>query len=188
MAYNIPNILTYIRILIIPLLVLVYYFPPNQWGMPAAALLFGIAALTDWLDGYLARKLGQSSKLGAFLDPIADKLVVITALVMIVDEYGEPSILIPALIIIGREIAVSGLREWMSELGCRESVSVSTLGKIKTTAQMVALLLLLFYYPVFGIPIFKIGVWLLYTAATLTLWSMVVYISRAVKTNNKETL
>ena len=99
MVYSIPNILTYIRILAIPLLVLVYYLPPNKFGMPAAALLFGIAALTDWLDGYLARKLNQSSKLGAFLDPIADKLIVVTVLVMIVDEYGKLSILIPALIL-----------------------------------------------------------------------------------------
>jgi len=182
-AYSIPNILTLIRILIIPLLVLVYYFPANRWGMPIAALLFGLAALTDWLDGYLARKLNQTSKLGAFLDPIADKLIVVTVLVMIVDEYGKLSILIPALIIIGREIAISGLREWMSELGHSGSVSVSMLGKIKTIVQMVALFLLLYYYPIFGIPVFKLGVWLLYIAAALTLWSMMVYIGRAVEAN-----
>jgi len=182
-TYNIPNILTFIRILIIPLLVLVYYFPANRWGMPVAALLFSLAALTDWLDGYLARKLNQTSKLGAFLDPIADKLIVVTVLVMIVDEYGKLSILIPALIIIGREIAVSGLREWMSEQGQSASVSVSMLGKIKTTAQMVALIMLLYYYPVFGIPVFKVGVWLLYLAAALTLWSMMIYISRAIEAN-----
>ncbi len=149
--------------------------------MPIAALLFGLAAITDWLDGYLARRLNQSSKLGAFLDPIADKLIVVTVLIMIVDEYGKLSTLIPALIIIGREIAVSGLREWMSEQGQRSSVSVSMLGKIKTTAQMIALFLLLYYYPIFGIPVFQIGVWLLYFAAVLTLWSMLVYISRAIK-------
>ena len=152
--------------------------------MPAAALLFGLAGLTDWLDGYLARKLNQSSKLGAFLDPVADKLIVVTVLVMIVDEYGKLSILIPALIIIGREIAVSSLREWMSELGHRGSVSVSMLGKIKTTAQMSALFLLLFYYPIFAIPTFQIGVWLLYLAAILTLGSMLVYIHRAIKANS----
>lgn len=156
--------------------------------MPAAALLFGFAALTDWLDGYLARKLNQSSKFGAFLDPVADKLIVVTVLVMIVDEYGKLSILIPALIIIGREIAVSSLREWMSELGQRGSVSVSMLGKIKTTAQMIALFLLLYYYPIFGIPVFQIGVWLLYIAAALTFWSMLVYINRAIKANYKKTL
>ncbi len=184
MVYSIPNILTYIRILIIPLLVLVYYFPPNRWGMPAAALLFGLAGFTDWLDGYLARKLNQSSKLGAFLDPVADKLIVVTVLVMIVDEYGKLSVLIPALIIIGREIAVSSLREWMSELGQRGSVSVSMLGKIKTTVQMIALFLLLYYYPIFGIPVFKMGEWLLYIAAALTLWSMMVYIYRAINANS----
>lgn len=169
------------RILIIPLLVFVYYFPPNVLGMRLAALLFAIAALTDWLDGYLARKLNQTSKLGAFLDPIADKLIVVTVLVMIADEFGKLSILIPALIIIGREIAVSGLREWMSELGYRGSVSVSMLGKIKTTAQMLSLFLLLYRYPIFGLPTFEIGVWLLYLAAALTIWSMLVYFRRAIK-------
>ena len=167
MTFSIPNVLTYMRILIIPLLVLVYYFPPNRWGMPAAALLFGLAAFTDWLDGYLARKLNQGSKLGAFLDPVADKLIVVTVLVMIVDEYGKLSVLIPALIIIGREIAVSSLREW-----------------IKTATQMIALFLLLYYYPILGIPVFKIGEWLLYIAAALTLWSMMVYINRAIKANS----
>jgi len=181
MTYSIPNLLTFLRILIIPLLVFVYYYPPNVIGMRLAALLFAIAAITDWLDGYLARKLNQTSKLGAFLDPIADKLIVVTVLVMIADEFGKLSILIPALIIIGREIAVSGLREWMSELGYPGSVSVSMLGKIKTTAQMMALLLLLYRYDIFGIPIFDIGVVLLYLAATLTLWSMLVYFRRAIK-------
>lgn len=181
MTYSIPNLLTMLRILIIPLLVFVYYFPPNLIGMRLAALLFALAGLTDWLDGYLARKLNQTSKLGAFLDPIADKLIVVTVLVMIADEFGKLSILIPALIIIGREIAVSGLREWMSELGYRGSVSVSMLGKIKTTAQMISLFLLLYRYPVFGIPVFDIGVWLLYLAAALTLWSMLVYFRRAVQ-------
>jgi len=180
-TYSIPNLLTFLRILIIPLLVFVYYYPPNVIGMRLAALLFAIAAITDWLDGYLARKLNQTSKLGAFLDPIADKLIVVTVLVMIADEFGKLSILIPALIIIGREIAVSGLREWMSELGYPGSVSVSMLGKIKTTAQMMALLLLLYRYDIFGIPIFDIGVVLLYLAAALTLWSMLVYFRRAIK-------
>lgn len=164
-------------------MVLMYYFLPDRWGMPATALLFGLASLTDWLDGYLARKLGQSSKLGAFLDPIADKLIVITVLVMIIDEYGKLSILIPALIIIGREIAVSGLREWMSELGRRKSVAVSMTGKIKTAVQMVALFLLLYHHPVAGIPVFEIGVWLLYVAVVLTLWSMATYIMRVIDAN-----
>ncbi len=181
MTYSIPNLLTFLRILIIPLLVFVYYFPPNVIGMKLAALLFGLACITDWLDGYLARKLNQTSKLGAFLDPIADKLIVVTVLVMIADEFGKLSILIPALIIIGREIAVSGLREWMSELGYRSSVSVSILGKIKTTAQMLSLFLLLYRYPIFGLPTFEIGVWLLYLAAALTLWSMLVYFRRAIQ-------
>ncbi len=181
MTYSIPNILTFMRILIIPLLVFVYYFPADEIGMRIAAGLFGLAALTDWLDGYLARKLNQTSKLGAFLDPIADKLIVVTVLVMIADEFGKLSILIPALIIIGREIAVSGLREWMSELGYRGSVSVSIIGKIKTTVQMLSLFLLLYRYPIFGLPTFEIGVWLLYLAAALTIWSMLVYFRRAIQ-------
>ncbi len=180
MIYSVPNILTAIRIFVIPLLVLTYCIPPNHWGMPAAALLFGLASLTDWFDGYLARKLNQSSKLGTFLDPIADKLIIVTALVVIINEYGKLFILIPALVIISREIVVSALREWMSELGRRKSVSVSLAGKIKTTFQMTALFLLLYYYPIVGIPVFEVGVWLLYAAAILTLWSMMVYIVRAV--------
>lgn len=183
MIYSIPNTLTCMRILIIPILVWAYYIPPGRWGMPVAALLFGIASLTDWLDGYLARRLNQVSKLGAFLDPIADKLIVVTVLVVIVDAYGQWSILIPALIIIAREIVVSGLREWMSELGRRESVTVSMLGKFKTAAQMMALFLILYYYPIFGVPVFEVGVWLLCIAATLTIWSMMTYIHRAIKSN-----
>ena len=151
--------------------------------MPLAAILFGLASLTDWLDGYLARRLNQVSKIGAFLDPIADKLIVITVLVIIVNTHGQLYILIPALVIIAREIVVSGLREWMSELGRRESVSVSMLGKFKTASQMIALFLMLYYYPVFDIPVFEIGVLLLYLAAMLTLWSMMIYILRAIESN-----
>ena len=184
MTYGIANILTFIRILITPLLVGVYYFLPEQWGMPVAALLFGLASLTDWLDGYLARKLNQVSKLGAFLDPIADKLIIVTVLVVIVDRHGQLSILVSALIIIAREFVVSGLREWMSELGRRDSVAVSMLGKLKTASQMLALFFLLYYYPVLGIPVFDIGVWLLYLAVVLTLWSMMIYIGRAIQTNH----
>ena len=181
MTYNIPNLLTFLRILIIPLLVFVYYYLNDNLGMRLAALLFGLACITDWLDGYLARKLNQTSKLGAFLDPIADKLIVVTVLIMIVDEFSKVEILIPALVIIGREIAVSGLREWMSELGYRGSVSVSIIGKIKTTVQMISLFLLLYRFDLFGLPTFEIGVWLLYIAAALTLWSMLVYFYRAIK-------
>ncbi len=180
---SIPNFITIARIALIPIFVFAFYMP-SQYSHYAAAIIFAIAALTDWLDGFLARILRQTSKFGAFLDPVADKLIVVTVLVMIVDEYGKLSVLIPALIIIGREIAVSSLREWMSELGQRGSVSVSMLGKIKTTVQMIALFLLLYYYPIFGIPVFKMGEWLLYIAAALTLWSMMVYIYRAIKANS----
>jgi len=181
MTYSIPNILTFMRILIIPLLIFVYYYLDDAIGMRLAAALFGLAAITDWLDGYLARKLNQTSKLGAFLDPIADKLIVITVLVMIVDQFSKVEILIPALIIIGREITISGLREWMSELGYSGTMSVSIMGKIKTTIQMISLLLLLYHYPIFGLPTFEIGVWLLYLAAALTIWSMLVYFRRAIQ-------
>ncbi|MYB88810.1 MAG: CDP-diacylglycerol--glycerol-3-phosphate 3-phosphatidyltransferase [Proteobacteria bacterium] len=181
MIYSVANILTFLRILITPLLVVVYYFLPEHWGMPLAAALFGVASVTDWLDGYLARKLDQVSKLGAFLDPIADKLIIVTVLVVIVDRHGQLFILVPALIIIARELVVSGLREWMSELGKRDSVAVSMLGKLKTAAQMMALFFLLYYYPVLGIPVFEIGVLLLYVAVVLTLWSMMLYISRAAR-------
>lgn len=181
MIYSIANILTLFRILVIPLLVAVYYLLPGHWGMPLAAALFGAASVTDWLDGYLARRLGQVSKLGAFLDPIADKLIIVTVLVVIVGRHGQLSILVPALIIIARELVVSGLREWMSEFGRRDSVAVSMLGKLKTAAQMMALFFLLYYYPVLGIPVFEVGVWLLYVAVVLTLWSMMIYISRAVR-------
>lgn len=181
MIYSVANILTFLRILITPLLVGVYYFLPEHWGMPLAAALFGVASVTDLLDGYLARRLDQVSKLGAFLDPIADKLIIVTVLVVIVDRHGHLSILVPALIIIARELVVSGLREWMSELGRRDSVAVSMLGKLKTGAQMMALFFLLYYYPVLGVPVFEIGVWLLYLAVVLTLWSMMIYISRAAR-------
>lgn len=178
MSWTIPNILTLLRIILIPVLVVVFYMP-GQWSYQISAAIFGLASLTDLLDGYLARRLNQSSAFGAFLDPVADKLMVAVALVLLVQDNPSPLFAVPAAIIIGREIAISALREWMSEIGARTKVAVSIVGKLKTTIQMVAILLLLFKVPLAGIPTHTVGLVLLYIAAVLTLWSMVVYMNAA---------
>lgn len=173
--WNTPNLLTLLRIALIPVFVAVFYWPAAFAGVASAAL-FAIAALTDLLDGYLARRWGQTSALGAFLDPVADKLMVAVALVLLVQADPAPALAIAAAVIIGREITVSALREWMAEIGARARVAVSLVGKFKTTIQMVAIVLLLLREPVLGIPIYPFGVVLLFIAAGLTLWSMVVYL------------
>jgi CDP-diacylglycerol--glycerol-3-phosphate 3-phosphatidyltransferase len=178
MSWTIPNILTLLRIILIPVLVVVFYLPV-QWAHQISAAIFGIAALTDLLDGYLARRLQQASAFGAFLDPVADKLMVAVALVLLVQDNPSPLFAIPAAIIIGREIAISALREWMSEIGARTKVAVSIIGKLKTTIQMIAILLLLFKMPLWGFPAHEVGLALLYIAAALTLWSMFVYLQAA---------
>lgn len=190
--FNWPNVLTLARILLIPLLV-VFFYLPFSWAHLAAAIIFALACITDWLDGYLARYLKQTTKLGAFLDPVADKLMVSVALVLIVAEpmfqfistnaavVSVPSavISIPAAIIVAREIVVSALREWMAEVGKRKSVAVSNLGKTKTTIQMLALLILLYCDNTTpAVPVF-LGYTLLYIAAVLTVWSMVLYLKAA---------
>jgi CDP-diacylglycerol---glycerol-3-phosphate 3-phosphatidyltransferase len=175
---NIPTMLTLSRILAIPLLLVCYYLP-FDWAHLAAAILFALSAFTDWLDGYLARSLSQSTPLGAFLDPVADKLVVSVAIVMIVSQQYADHLVIPAVIIIGREIAISALREWMSELGKRGSIAVTYLGKIKTTIQMVALTVLLLYTKESPGWLLAVGGALLYVAAALTLWSMINYLKVA---------
>ncbi|HHS84289.1 MAG TPA: CDP-diacylglycerol--glycerol-3-phosphate 3-phosphatidyltransferase [Gammaproteobacteria bacterium] len=179
---NIPNILTLLRIALIPIFVICFYLPV-PWAHAASALLFTLAAATDWLDGYLARRLEQTSPFGAFLDPVADKLMVAAALVLLVEHnptrYAGIYIAIPAIIIIGREIAISALREWMAVLGARTKVAVSYIGKVKTTLQMVAIILLLYRAPVGAVSLVEVGFWLLYIAAGLTLWSMAVYLRAA---------
>lgn len=189
---NLPNILTFIRILVIPFLICVFYLP-YTWGHAAAATLFTLACLTDWLDGYLARTMQLSTKLGAFLDPVADKVMVSVALVLIVGEpqfefislsstvYAIPVavLTIPAAIIVSREIIVSALREWMAEIGKRTSVAVSNLGKVKTGIQMAALVVLLYCDSTTNVFILIAGYILLYIAAVLTIWSMVIYIRAA---------
>lgn len=184
MQPNLPNILTLARIGMIPLMVVVFYVPEG-WGGPASASIFALAGLTDWLDGFLARRLGQESPFGAFLDPVADKLIVAVALVMLVDKDPSPVgnlwLSLAAMVIIGREIAISALREWMAELGKRSAVAVSWVGKVKTTVQMIAIFLLLYREAVWGLPIYQIGLWALYVAAALTLWSMVQYLRAAAR-------
>ena len=182
MLYTIPNLLTSFRILLIPIFVIVFYLPVS-WANQAASIIFMIAAITDWFDGYLARRLNQTSAFGAFLDPVADKVMVAVALVLIVDrnptDYHSIFIVIAAIIIIGREITISALREWMAEIGSRKSVAVSIIGKVKTTAQMIAIIWLLFAQPLFGVPLVEFGFALLCVAVFLTLWSMIDYISAA---------
>lgn len=175
---NLPNILSLLRICLIPVLVALFFVPHSSAPMWAAAV-FVMAAATDWLDGYLARKWNQTSPFGAFIDPVADKLIVVVALVMILFKSPEWYILVPVVLIIARELTVSALREWMAELGQRSVVKVSSLGKWKTTFQMIAISLLVFYKPLFGLPIFEIGLVLLYVAAWLTLLSMFNYMQAA---------
>ena len=178
MVLNAPNILTLLRIVLIPVFVLLFYLPVS-WGRLACAVVFLVAAITDWMDGYLARRLGQTSPFGAFLDPVADKLMVAAALVLLVQSDPRPLIAIAAFVIIGREIAISALREWMAELGARANVAVSQIGKFKTAAQMTAIVLLLYRDPFFGIDIYTLGIALLFVAVVLTLWSMLVYLRAA---------
>lgn len=178
LVMNLPNLLTLLRISVIPIFVLVFYFP-WEWHYIATALIFGFASFTDWLDGYLARKWRQVSAFGEFLDPVADKLIVTVALVLLVQSYATPFLALPAAIIISREIVISALREWMSEFGKRSNVAVSYLGKIKTTLQMIAIILLLSRPPLLEYHLIKLGYFLLYMAALLTLWSMVKYLQAA---------
>ncbi|GGC77563.1 CDP-diacylglycerol--glycerol-3-phosphate 3-phosphatidyltransferase [Marinobacter halophilus] len=173
---NLPNVLTMSRIVMIPIFVVIFYLP-MQWSYMVSAAIFTLAAITDWLDGYLARKLDQSTPFGAFLDPVADKLMVAVALAVLIEEHAAVLLTIPATIIIGREIVISALREWMAEMGSRASVAVSYIGKIKTTAQMVAIIGLLAFPP--GQLWAYVGIGLLYVAAVLTLWSMFLYLRAA---------
>ena len=173
-----PNLLTLLRIVLIPVFVVTFYLS-TPWARPLAALIFTLAAVTDWLDGHLARRWEQTSPLGTFLDPVADKLMVAVALVFLVQVDPRPFLALAAAVIIGREITVSALREWMAEIGARSHVAVSWTGKVKTAAQMVAIILLILRGPLFGLPIYDLGLALLYVAAVLTLWSMVVYLRAA---------
>lgn len=185
MIWNTPNALTFFRLVLIPLFVVAYYLPIAH-AHEITACLFIAAALTDWLDGYMARRLQQHSPFGAFLDPVADKLMVVAALVMLAADRNVMANVLDArvfavvvFVIVGREIAVSALREWMAEYGKRSRVAVSFVGKVKTTAQMVAIPFLLWQAPLAGLPVLRTGEILLYIAAGLTLWSMLIYIRLA---------
>jgi|HigsolmetaAR204D_1030405.scaffolds.fasta_scaffold00241_9 CDP-diacylglycerol--glycerol-3-phosphate 3-phosphatidyltransferase len=184
-SFPIANVLTVARIVMIPLVVVLFYLP-YRWSNAAAAIVFILAALTDSLDGYLARKLRQTSALGAFLDPVADKLMVATALILLV-SYDPPMlkfiefdphmlITLTAAVIVGREITISALREWMAEIGARGKVAVSWIGKWKTGLQMTGLSMMLFRDDVWILPAFEVGLYCLVAAAVLTLWSMVMYL------------
>lgn len=185
MPLNIPNLLTLLRILLIPFFFVVYVLDAG-WSNQVATIIFVVAAVTDWLDGYMARRLNQYTTFGAFLDPVADKLIVATALVLLATDekvlnlvFSIPLFAASVAIIIGREIVISALREWMAELGKRASVAVSYVGKVKTTLQLIAISLLIYSQPLYGLPIFKLGEVLLYIAALLTLYSMFVYLKAA---------
>ena len=181
MAFNLPNLLNWQRILAIPLLVCVYLVPFDAWGEHSrnlvATILFILASITDWLDGWLARRLGQQTELGAFLDPVADKLLVCVALVMLLD-LGRINAGI-AIIIIGREITISALREWMASIGARKSVAVNWMGKVKTAVQMVAIPLLLYHDPIGQFDCQYWGSWMITLAAIQTFISMAYYLKQA---------
>ena len=183
MPLTIPNILTLLRLAVIPVVLGLFYVDWTH-GREAAAILFAVAAITDWFDGWLARQLGQTSKFGAFLDPVADKLLVAVSLVMLLHDahrIGDSGAILAVVvaIIIGREITISALREWMAELGARTSVAVGMVGKIKTTFQMVAIWMMLWREDLFGLPVYQMGFALLLVAAVLTVYSMMVYLRAA---------
>lgn len=181
MLFNLPNVLTMLRVAAIPIVLGLFYLPPDQYPL-ARQIAFGLyaaACVTDWIDGYLARKWGQMSKFGAFMDPVADKLLVAVSLVMLLESRPGGLLALLVAIILSREITVSALREWMAELGARTSVAVGSAGKLKTIFQMVAIGMMLFERPLFGIPIYEIGFGLLFAAAALTVWSMVLYLRAA---------
>ena len=175
---NVPILITALRIALIPVFVAVYVLP-SKWTNLLAAAVFGLAAFTDWLDGYLARRLGQTTRFGAFLDPVADKLVIVSAIVMLVGSHGSLWLTLPALVIVGREIVVSALREWMAEMNRRGIVAVSRIGKFKTGTQITAILVLLAFPPGSDPYLVMLGYVLIYGAAIMTLISMVMYLRAA---------
>ncbi len=183
MVFNLPTHLTLLRIALIPLLAIVFYLPWKNANV-ACTLLFMLAGFTDWLDGYLARKMKLETQFGAFLDPVADKLMVAVVLVLLVQKIPDPYLAIPSAIIIGREITIASLREWMAEMGKRAHVQVSSMGKWKTSAQMLAIAFLLYQDDLYGLPILSFGYGLLYIAAILTLWSMIQYLRAALTAIN----
>ena len=178
MTANLPNILTWIRIAAIPVVV-ICFFSDTAYARPIAGLVFGAAAVTDLLDGYIARKMGQTSRFGEFLDPVADKLMVAVALVLLVYSDERMTMALIAIVIIGREITVSALREWMAGIGHRADVKVSMAGKVKTALQMFGIAFMVYERELFGVDVYVLGYWLLLIAAAMTLWSMIIYLRAA---------
>ncbi|CRK85654.1 CDP-diacylglycerol--glycerol-3-phosphate 3-phosphatidyltransferase [Candidatus Providencia siddallii] len=175
MKFNIPTLLTLFRVILIPFFVLAFYLPVH-WGLFACALIFTVATATDWFDGFLARQLRQTTKFGAFLDPVADKIIVATALILLTESYNSWYVTLPAIIMISREIIISSLREWMAEVGRRNKISVSWISKIKTTLQMISLAGLL-WRP--NLLVENFSIFLMYISAVLTFWSMFRYLKIA---------
>lgn len=176
---NLPILLTWVRIALIPLLIL-FFYTDRPWAPFMAAFTFGMAGLTDWADGYLARKWQQESRFGAFLDPVADKLIVAVAMLLIVEREADFWFTLAGMIIIGREIVISALREWMAQVGAHGKVAVAFIGKLKTTFQIIALIFLLYNQDLFGLlPMRELGIIALVLATILTLWSMVQYLRSA---------
>jgi CDP-diacylglycerol--glycerol-3-phosphate 3-phosphatidyltransferase len=178
MRLNLPNSITLFRIALIPLFVIVFYLPVS-WANVAATIIFFIACVSDWVDGYLARSMQQESPFGAFLDPVADKLMVVVVIVLLVEANPSIYVALPSIVIVAREISVSALREWMAQIGSSTTVKVSFIGKAKTTAQMLALGFMIFAEPLMGIPNFQVGLAIYYIAAILTIVSMVIYLRAA---------
>jgi CDP-diacylglycerol--glycerol-3-phosphate 3-phosphatidyltransferase len=178
MNLTLPTLVTLFRIALIPLFVLVFYLPFG-WANIAATVIFALACITDWVDGYLARSMQLESSFGAFLDPVADKLMVVVVIVLLVQANPSLYVALPSVVIVAREISISALREWMAQLGASATVKVSFIGKSKTMLQMVALGFMIYAEPLMGLPIFQIGLSIYYVAAFLTLASMVNYLRAA---------
>ena len=178
MKITLPTGITLLRIALIPIFVIVFYLPFN-WANQVAAAIFGVACFSDWVDGYLARMLKQESAFGAFLDPVADKLIVVVAIILIVEANPSIYVALPSVIIVAREITVSALREWMAELGSRATIKVSFIGKVKTAAQLFSLFLMIYAETIFGYSMFEIGLGFYYLAAIFTIISMVLYLKAA---------
>lgn len=178
MKINLPTALTLLRIALIPLLVVVFYLP-IPGARVLSALIFLIAAFSDWLDGFLARRLELTSRFGAFLDPVADKLIVASALVLLLEDRPTILFAVSTMVIVGREITISALREWMAEIGQRTHVAVSYVGKVKTAAQMTAITMLLYQHEFASLPTYTIGLYILYFSVVLTIWSMLQYLRAA---------
>jgi CDP-diacylglycerol--glycerol-3-phosphate 3-phosphatidyltransferase len=178
MKITLPTAITLFRIALIPLFIVVFYLP-FSWVNVAATSIFFVASVSDWVDGYLARMMQQESSFGAFLDPVADKLMVVVVIILLVEAHPSIYIALPSVIIVAREISISALREWMAQLGSSTTLQVSFIGKTKTVAQMLALGFMIFAEPLMGLPIFAIGISIYYFAALLTIASMIIYLRAA---------